>query len=332
MIMQNFSTHKILLSALAFFALPFSSLAEWSFLADFEDGNLDNWFFTNRLSIVPQDGTSHDGWNMIDNRPFDDAGGQVLAASEGTTWYNIYECVISLGEMSETEDYTIYYELAYNDDSGDLVVGVGDMKSPLAVGEGETHGWSVEEPAWGDFSILARFARNGLDVRDANGTGYTSDYGEQQVQTWYQIWYVVHPALYSWSMWIKGGAFTEQTHVADYHYFRKNDTNGVGPMRSLIFRLGGNSSSATTTGLPTYVDNIAVDTAGMNLNAPEAPSLGTWGPWDIADAEGNVNTESWMGWLNVANKPFVWSYDLESYIYIEEANIDSSGSWTYFFK
>ena len=80
------------------------------------------------------------------------------------------------------------------------------------------------------------------------------------------------------------------------------------------------------------MDNVAVDTSGMNLNAPEAPTLGTWGPWDIADAKGNVDTGSWLGWLNVVHKPFVWSYDLESYLYIEEDNIDSDGSWSYFFK
>jgi hypothetical protein len=321
--MKNPIKTTVLVSALAAVSLPFSLNAQWNILADMEDQNLDNWFFSNRISVQPSNTDGHDGWNLVLDRPFDDQGGYVLAASEGTSWYNIYDCAISIGEMSETDDYTIYFEIAYNDDSSDIVVAVGDMKIPYVVGEGEAHGWSVEEPAWADWSILARFGRNGLDVRDINGTGYTEDYGEQQLLTWYQVWFVVHPTFYSWSMWIKGGVFTEQTQVADYHYFRKNDTDGVGPLRTLSVRLGGNSSSATTTGAPTYVDNVAVDTAGQNLTTPE--SQGGTGlkvnDWNLTD----------IGWVYGYSPN--WGYSIfMGYVYMQgNWMYQASYGWMYFY-
>lgn len=103
-------------------------------------------------------------------------------------------------------------------------------------------------------------------------------------------------------------------------------------MRTLVFRLGGNSSSATTTGAPTYIDTIAVDTSGQNLTTPvvdNSGGFGAWGPYAIVDAEQNVGTEDLVGWINVSLDPYVWSYSLNSYMYIDKSTITSSGAWAY---
>lgn len=289
-------------------------------VSNFEDENADEWYFSNRLSIQPNNTDEHDGWHSIVERPYDDQDGYVLAASEGTSWYNIYDAVIDLGEMSETEEYTIYYEIAYPDDSTDIVVGIGDMEAP--------DDWSDEEPGFDEYSMLARFGVKGFDVRDEDGTGYTDDHGEQQLQTWYKVWIVAHPEFYSWSMWIQGGAFTEQTQVADFHYWRKNDSDGVGPMRSLVLRVGGNSSSATTTGAPTYFDNVYVDTASQNLETPpvEGKDEDMWGPYELV--EGWANTDSLMGWL-YPKGDYVYISGLEKYVYLPVRNLNDSGAWVF---
>lgn len=314
---------KIPTSGILFIALtfPLISSAEWTVLEDFEDGNADGWFFSQRLSIQPQNTEAHDGWHEIMERPYDDEGGLVLAASEGTSWYNIYDSVLPLENLSETEDYTLYFEIAYPDDSSNINVDIGDMVVPDA--------WSDTEPEWGDYSILARFGRSGLNVRDENGTGYAAPYtDEQELQTWYRVWIVVHPAFYSWSMWIQGGVFTEKTQVANYNYFRKNDTDGVGPMRAFALRLTGNSSSETSTGSPTYLDNIYLDRTGENLTEPATGSSAPmWGDYTLVD--GWAATGDFMGNLYPV-EDFVYAEILEKYLYLPEGNLGTEGTWVYF--
>lgn len=54
-----------------------------------------------------------------------------------------------------------------------------------------------------------------------------------------------------------------------------------------------------------------------------------WGPFEILDAAGNVNTDNWMGWINVAGDPYVWSYAFESWCYINKDAIGNSGGWVF---
>lgn len=301
------------------FALPFIAFGEWTLLEDFEDGNADGWFFSQRLSIQPQNTEEHDGWHEVMERPYDDEGGMVLGASEGTSWYNVYDAVLPLENMSETEDYTLYFEVAYPDDSASINMCVGDMLVPDA--------WSDTEPEWADYSMLARFGRPGLNVRDVNGTGYAEPYGEQELQTWYRVWMVVHPQFYSWSMWVQGGAFEEQTQVADYHYWRKNDTDGVGPMRAFAMRLTGNSSSETSTGSPTYLDNLYLDRDGQNLEEPDGgTTVPMWGDYELV--EGWAGTETFMGWLYPIGD-YVYSESLGKYVYLPAGNMTGGGAWVY---
>jgi hypothetical protein len=53
----------------------------------------------------------------------------------------------------------------------------------------------------------------------------------------------------------------------------------------------------------------------------------TWGPWQKTGED--VDTTPWMGWLYVGYGDWVWSYSLNSYIYLPEGNLTESGAWTY---
>ena len=55
----------------------------------------------------------------------------------------------------------------------------------------------------------------------------------------------------------------------------------------------------------------------------------TWGDeaWIVTD--GFVNTEGFLGWLYVEMAPWVYSYALDQWIYIEEANVTATGAWGY---
>ncbi|MDP0501502.1 MAG: hypothetical protein Q7P63_15520 [Verrucomicrobiota bacterium JB022] len=61
--------------------------------------------------------------------------------------------------------------------------------------------------------------------------------------------------------------------------------------------------------------------------SPETPGTGTtWSGFSV-DANNNADTGEWMGWVQVASTPWIWSYDLGQWIYIEEGFIGSDGAW-----
>jgi len=53
-----------------------------------------------------------------------------------------------------------------------------------------------------------------------------------------------------------------------------------------------------------------------------------WAKW-VVDENGFVDTGTFMGWLWVGAKPWVFSYQLEKFIYLPESNVSASGAWVY---
>ncbi|MEX0332013.1 MAG: hypothetical protein AB3N64_11370 [Puniceicoccaceae bacterium] len=59
-----------------------------------------------------------------------------------------------------------------------------------------------------------------------------------------------------------------------------------------------------------------------------APEGTPWGPY-FADAQGNVDTGTFLGWLNVQFDPWAWSYSISRYMYLPGDSVTGSGAWTY---
>lgn len=57
----------------------------------------------------------------------------------------------------------------------------------------------------------------------------------------------------------------------------------------------------------------------------------TWAGYEMTP-EGDVDTADWMGWINVANPPWVYSYSLNAWMFMEEPAEGSPGSWAYIFN
>ena len=50
------------------------------------------------------------------------------------------------------------------------------------------------------------------------------------------------------------------------------------------------------------------------------------------DENGIIDTGSWMGYLEVSNAPWVYSFNLGKYVYLPEDGSGLFGAWTYFNK
>lgn len=60
----------------------------------------------------------------------------------------------------------------------------------------------------------------------------------------------------------------------------------------------------------------------------------TWKGWPV-DANGDVNTDSWLGWINVLQDPWIYSYTLQNWIYPASANdpeFTTDSQWLYILK
>ncbi|MFO7724690.1 MAG: family 16 glycosylhydrolase [Oceanipulchritudo sp.] len=78
---------------------------------------------------------------------------------------------------------------------------------------------------------------------------------------------------------------------------------------------------------------LATDTGGFNLSSltfASADSL-TWKGWPVS-ATGDLDTGSSLGWINVSEDPWIWSYSLGSFIYPASAGtpeFSTGAQWLY---
>lgn len=70
----------------------------------------------------------------------------------------------------------------------------------------------------------------------------------------------------------------------------------------------------------------SVQIDSMGLSETEAVVSESWYGYEIVD--GLANTEGWLGWLSVADDPWIFSYSLEGWLYLPEQTTDS-GAWVY---
>ncbi|MGC9450788.1 MAG: tetrathionate reductase family octaheme c-type cytochrome [Oceanipulchritudo sp.] len=77
--------------------------------------------------------------------------------------------------------------------------------------------------------------------------------------------------------------------------------------------------------------------AALGYEEPRATQLQTaaqsmvWGGYPIMEGD-FVDTGDWMGILYVGEKPWIYSFTLSKYIYIEESAVSMDGGWAYFLK
>jgi hypothetical protein len=67
---------------------------------------------------------------------------------------------------------------------------------------------------------------------------------------------------------------------------------------------------------------------------PPDPSGGvdeTWAGYPVSET-GDTNTGEWLGWINVSAEPWILSYSLNQWMYIDESAVSDSGSWAYVFN
>jgi hypothetical protein len=69
-----------------------------------------------------------------------------------------------------------------------------------------------------------------------------------------------------------------------------------------------------------------INAMSITFEAAEEPT--TWAGYPRLPS-GDVNTESFLGWVNVLQGDFIWSYSLNGWMYLPEDFVGEVGAWTY---
>jgi hypothetical protein len=113
----------------------------------------------------------------------------------------------------------------------------------------------------------------------------------------------------------------------------------TGPWLGFLNVSGGDWVWAESWAVYIYMPEAFVSEGGAWLFYPNAfPEVfananpgadGTWAGLAI-DAEGWVNTNPWLGFLNVSGGEWVWAESWAAYVYMPEAFVSEGGVWLYF--
>ena len=99
--------------------------------------------------------------------------------------------------------------------------------------------------------------------------------------------------------------------------------------------MGGSTTGRGETpsaGDPFIQDDIYITYGAKDLSNPVTGEGGmTWAGYPMDEA-GNVDTGTWLGWINVAAGDYVWSYTLNQWMYLPEAGVTEAGSCSYIFN
>lgn len=193
----------------------------------------------------------------------------------------------------------------------------------------------VLETRYNSYNAMQRINSGNDNFEGRNGGGYWSTGEIFQGDVTYKIWLVIDYNLNFYEAYVQGGQWTEQTRLdtedgSGIWLFRVNP--GDVPINNFQVSLSRGNSDDGEKGIdPTYFDNIALDTTGQNLSEPPVEGGPTWAGYPVTE-DGDANTGDWMGWVHVGFEPWILSYNLDQWMYIEEEAVSDDGSWIYIFN
>jgi hypothetical protein len=142
---------------------------------------------------------------------------------------------------------------------------------------------------------------------------------------------IVHTLVYDADagQWVQSASVTNlaTSTVLDtlYQAYAEDDDSFLTADNSYIIN---NGRLSTLPGLLFKVDSVAVATDAEVPDEPE-PEPTTWAGYSVEADGTSVNTDTFLGWIDILNDPWIWSYSLDGYLYLPEENVSDVGGWAY---
>lgn len=195
----------------------------------------------------------------------------------------------------------------------------------------------VVATGYNSYNAMQRINSGNDNFEGRNGGSYVA-IAPFEANVKYSIWMVIDFNLNYYETYIQGGAWTTQTKLdggdtTGIWLFRVNPVDPQTVDKLLIALSRGNSVQGEKGLDPTYFDNVAIDTTGVNLNpaAVVAKGPGIFGNYDLMN-DTWVATDSFMGSVWVADYPWVYLYRMRRWVYIPDetgTGDPDAGTWMY---
>jgi hypothetical protein len=307
-----------------FVALPLSSLAEWTVIETYEDGEHPEDYFNVNSSIEG----SGEGANIVVQDPLEPANQvNLVSADTGevilTNNFNV--AVFPLAkEIPEGSVATFYHRHMKAGFRHDVVWGLTGFPPPNP----DFGGYYLFEELTVAIQYSSRFNYDArTDTYYMGVDGANSRIWSPELNTYYHTWMVIDLEANLYDLYIQGGAYAEPTLVAEDLAFKNPGPIFASALTNplthvFVFSIEGTVDNPRGVD-PLYLDDLYIDYSGVNLTIPEADATAEWQGFPVLES-GWVDTGNWFGWAFVSQAPWVWSSSLDKFVFVE----DDSG-WIY---
>ena len=301
-----------------------SALAEWTMIEDFEGAVYEDFDLNKRFA--PQGDIYLSGFdpvNAANGHYYADPGPQVDGANN-----QVWNAITLPTPVEEGATATIKYDL-YFFSTGPYNLNIGLSDNPVVIDEllSKENGQMLEPNNYGSFESQAAWGNANGAVNVRNGSGFTITDTLYPVGEWFTFYHVIDNANDVTYFYIKSAADSVPVPVplpdSAYALFRNGTTD---PLITWTFVSAGSNDGPIDVFL---LDNLQIDTTGVNLDGGTHVGGSFWAGYPYFDEAGNVDTGSWLGFINVASGDWVYVYSLATYVYLPEEFVSSSGSWAY---
>lgn len=355
---------KYLLPATCLIGTAAMASAEWTKVADFEDYNqttdeaefiaqgwiFQDWDYYGYPECV--DGTKDcTGYRAVVAAPFGGSGNVFeIRAGDPTVNEPVNSRSITAFplpvEIPVNGTATFYQKVAFERPEAAHHWGLTVVAEPVNGPDEPHHGY-------GDLgtSTATDFFGNQLPrVHQGGWVGATEDLdGVMVPEIWYEFWYHISNNDQSlgsgvFELYIRGGVYEEITHLPNYTLPQDLIDAGVTvwQFRNRVEEPITRWLNVTNTGNPAeryngvgamYIDDMYIALDEFTLEVPDGGTVNpdTWAGYPVLES-GDCDTGSLLGWVNVNYKPYIFSYSLNQWMYIDESAVSSSGAWAYVFS
>jgi hypothetical protein len=186
--------------------------------------------------------------------------------------------------------------------------------------------------ALGDSAVEIRF-NSGGDVRVRVDGGQNFEDANVGLDTPFSVAVLINPVEAGGSsLAYEKNGITGSLPPQQFAVFVDGSLLDTYPFQNPSSNIGGfflGTGTGANQPVPTMqLDNLSIQT-GEDISSGDDPiDYGTYGGYPVVD-EFYVDTGAWLGFLYIGDAPWIWSYKLNSWIYMEEPGADAPGAWVY---
>jgi hypothetical protein len=241
--------------------------------------------------------------------PSDTAGSMVFSINTGFRTPGVYRATTALPAILEGSTATIYQRFSYDNPEVDVVFGISTQPLVDNYNDYES-GFRIH------YALTQPEARNG-------GSYVTIGDDFLQLSTWYEVWTVINNANDSYDVYIRGGSnYPEQTLLMSGIDFRNGTTNSISS-----YSMSYNTDYCEGN---FYMDDIHIDSGGVNLSRPDGVRQPDYSPWSgIGRRQTNGVKSTPVGSLWDDTFPWIYHAEIGSWCYILPQDVYSGGYWAW---